>query len=229
MTAETVESGAMREFISRLARWQAFLHRHSAEGMSLEARRGLYGEISFLLLLIESGMPSARAVHAWTGCRRTSHDFQFESGHVEVKTTAASTPHAFHVSNATQLDPSGLPALFLHLIRVDEGEGAATTLPELVAAVSTRLEEQSRMSFADSLLEAGYVDAHHDLYAAPKYSIKSRRFFRVAQGFPMLVPESLPSGVEDVRYTVAVAACAPYEVIEHEVLQWISSSPEAEQ
>jgi hypothetical protein len=85
------------------------------------------------------------------------------------------------------------------------------------------------MSFEDGLLEAGYVDAHRDLYAAPKYSIKSRRFFRVAEGFPMLTPESLPSGVEDVRYTVAVAACAPYEVVGQEVLQWLSSNPEAEQ
>ncbi len=212
LKAAKTDQSAMREFISRLARWQAFLHRHPLDGLPLEVRRGLYGELSFIQFLFNHGLSPERVIAGWTGYQAASHDFQFASGHVEVKTSSASTPHVFRVSNASQLDDYGIPALFVHLVKVAEGEGGTTTLPDAVEKIRSVLDEHSRAVFDDGLLEAGYTDAHRGLYSTPRYSIQSRRFFRVRDGFPRLLVADLPSGVEDVRYGVAIAACAPFEV-----------------
>jgi hypothetical protein len=222
----TSETEAASIFVSRLVRWQAFLRKHDPGGLSLEQRRGLVGELILLQKLLLEGVSSESAVMAWTGCRGTNHDFQFSCASIEVKTTGSNTPHAFNVSNAGQLDDSGVEALFLHLVIVDESEGGAASLPELVQSVRLQLADAAAGEFDDSLREVGFLDVHSELYSSPRYTVRSNRYFHVVSGFPRLLGSTLPEGVEDVKYRVALAACTPFETQWQQIVDQIQSSPE---
>jgi hypothetical protein len=212
------EPEAVRTFISRLARWQTFLKKHEPGGLSLSERRGLFGELTVLQHLLSLGLDDQSAVAAWKGCRGANHDFQLLHGSIEVKTTSANTPHSFRVNNVGQLNDDGLEALFLNLISVDESEGGRISLPELVDQIRLMLSGSVPDMFEDSLLEAGYLEAHRTTYSFPRYSHRSSRYFRVTDAFPRLLAAALPVGVEDVTYAVAVAACTSFEENESLVL-----------
>ena len=226
LSSASSEPEAVRTFVSRLARWQAFLRRHEPEGLSREQRRGLFGELTFLQSLLSQPISGAAAVGAWKGCRGANHDFQFPAGSVEVKTTSASTPHSVHINNVSQLSDQGLNALFLHVITVEENDGGAISLPELVQMIRTELDGKAVEEFEESLVESGFLDIHQDAYASPRYSIRSKRFFQVSDGFPRLLPAALPSGVEDVKYAIAIAACKPFERDEQQALNQILAETE---
>jgi hypothetical protein len=38
------------------------------------------------------------------------------------------------------------------------------------------------------------------------------KFFEVAEGFPRLLQGNLPDGVGDLKYSVVVASCTPFEI-----------------
>ncbi|MCB9789040.1 MAG: PD-(D/E)XK motif protein [Deltaproteobacteria bacterium] len=212
------EGEAVRGFISGLARWQAFLRRHGSAGLTLEARRGLFGELFLLLkrVLPRTGAPAAIA--SWKGCTGASHDFQWRDGSIEVKTTSASTPHAFHVSSVQQLDMAGQGQLFIYFAVVDEAEAGDFSLPDLIEAFRQEFTQPALDAFEDCLVEAGYLEGMRQVYASPRYSVRRERFFRVDEGFPRLRESRLPQGVEAVRYEVAVSACSAWEVEATEAL-----------
>lgn len=215
------EPAAVRLLVSRLVRWQSFLRDHGPEGMSLQARRGLAGELCFLRdeLLPRIGEAGAQGWMGWSGA---NHDFQLHGSSIEIKTTVANTPHSFRVSNVGQLDDTSTPALHLCLTAISESENNGETLPEIVEAVRQILGTQAGDEFDDRLLQAGLIPAHYPLYATPRYSIRWRTLYRVADGFPRLRASSLPSGVEGVEYAVSVAACVPFAVDLAETLNSIT-------
>ena len=203
------EHHAVELFISRLSRWQAFLRRHGPEGLSLEARRGLMGELLTLrdILLPDIG---PTCVGAWTGPSRASHDYELPGGSLEVKTTTAATPSEFRVSNVLQLDDAHTKSLFLILVLVQEHESAGETLPEVVESLREDLSGEALDQFEDRLVDAGFLQGHLYLYQSPRYSLRSIRPFRVVEGFPRIVESTVPSGVTAVSYDVAVGACLAF-------------------
>ena len=217
----TDETEAVAQLVDRLRTWQEFLRRFGPQGLSREARRGLYGELVFLRDCLLRVLPGTEAVVAWTGPRRTPHDFQTPCGSVEVKTTAAATPHSFRVSNIRQLDDAGVPALYICVVQVDESEGGEETLPDAIDRLRSALGASAKQ-LNEPLINAGYIEVQRALYESPRYSIRSLRFFRVGDGFPRLLESDIPNGVESVSFSVAMAACADYACSDREVLATLS-------
>ena len=217
----TGEADAVYQLVDRLRIWQEFLRRFGAQGMSLEARRGLYGELVFLRDYLLKVLPGTDAVMAWSGPSRMVHDFQTRCGNVEVKTTSAASPHSFRVANIRQLDGRGVSALYLCVVKVDESEAGEESLPEAVDRLRSALGTGANQ-LDGPLITAGYIDAHRALYESPRYSIRSLRFFRVGDGFPRLLEPEIPNGVEGVSFSVALAACADFTSSDREVLETLA-------
>lgn len=212
------ETEAVRLFVARLSRWQTFLRRHGNHGLSQEERRGLIGELFLLRNHLLTRWDQESAISSWKGCRGANHDFQFLLGSIEVKTTSSNTPHSFHVANIRQLDSPGQGQLFVFFVLVEENEAGNVSLPEVIDSLRIKLEGVALEAFEDNLVEAGYLENQKQNYSSPRYSIRRERFFRVDEDFPRLLEESLPSGVEEVRYQVAIAACTPFEVFPPDVV-----------
>ncbi|MEW6513565.1 MAG: PD-(D/E)XK motif protein [Pseudomonadota bacterium] len=68
MDAEAAEGEEriLRAMLSRVRAWQEFM-RKGAQALSPEAEIGLVGELSFLRLIIEAGVPAVIAVESWVG------------------------------------------------------------------------------------------------------------------------------------------------------------------
>lgn len=213
------ERTAAAALLNRLHRWQKFLAA-GAGGLSPERQRGLYGELRVLHSHLITGLGAAAAVDGWRAPRATHQDFQFASGAVEVKTTTALQPQTVRIASERQLDDTGIPALFLLVVVLDEREveGEATnmsdTLPGVVALLRQDLahDEGAAMVFEDRLLESGYLEADSPRYESRRLTVRDEHIYRVVTGFPRLIETSLPPGIGDVGYALSLASAAPFAV-----------------
>lgn len=96
------EREAVTRMMSRLHEWQIFFRRVSADGLSDEAQRGLYGELVFLRSLISEGLSGQ--LQCWRGPAGANQDFQFANCAIEVKVTVGLQDQRLEVSNERQLD-----------------------------------------------------------------------------------------------------------------------------
>jgi hypothetical protein len=213
----TTPADRANAFLGQLARWQKFLTA-SIVGLSEEKQRGLWGELAFMRdrLLPLHG---PRVVAGWKGPEEAHQDFQYPGGAIEVKATLAKQPQIVRITSERQLDESGWPLLILTVLALEMRERAGETLPQLIASIRSALSSDpaSREQFEDGLLLVGYHDAHVGRYADRGYLVRSETYLRVREGFPSLRERTLPSGVGEVSYGLAVAACVDYSMSETEV------------
>ncbi len=213
VTART-EASAVEAFIARFERWQQFFTRSGPAGLGEEAQRGLYGELWFIGNCLMETLDHLSAVSAWTGYGSTAQDFQLRDVAVEVKATTAKQPQHLSIASERQLDDTGVEALFLFHLSLDVRQGGDRTLPLLVDTLRATLGEHTvaRGVFEESLLMAGFIDAHRDRYDHTAYTVRQASVFHVRDDFPRLVESRLPGGVGNVRYSVAVSECTRFAV-----------------
>jgi len=203
--------------LGRLRRWQKFLAAGAA-GLSLEQQRGLYGELHMLREHLLPGLGAEAAVAGWLAPQRTHQDFQLASGAVEVKTTTAKQPQSVRIASERQLDSAGIPALFLHVVVLDEREVESVLpvvgegLPDVVRDLRQQLRTTAAAAetFEDRLLDAGYLEADAPRYEHRRFALRGEHTYRVRSSFPRLVETNLPTGIGDVSYALSLAACEPF-------------------
>ncbi len=187
-------------------RWHAFWARQSA-GLTLQAMRGLVGELTFLEFAVRAH--GNRVVHSWTGPEAQDHDFQ--AGHAvafEVKTSSR-TPYQIEC-NLNQLDRGLFERLYLVCFRVRTAE-SGLSLPDQVMRVASTLQgdDAALMLFEEKLGMAGYRRADEAEYAGHRFDVGSAEVFVVDAGFPAITFASFATPpdmrVLDVRYTLEVS------------------------
>ncbi|MGY1988057.1 PD-(D/E)XK motif protein [Blastococcus sp. SYSU DS0669] len=206
---------AVKALASRLESWQELFRALSRRGLGDLERRGLFAELMILRDDILPHVPPAAAIAAWTGPLRKNQDFQLPGVALEVKATAGLNPLGFVVSNERELDEQGAGRLHLVHVSLDERRGGdGVTLNDLVADVEALLSTHpaAPQVFLTRLARAGYVKGDKGLYSEPRYRMRSRRYYDIQGSFPRITERDLREGVGQVRYTVTLAACAPYEV-----------------
>lgn len=210
---------AVAALFGRLRRWQQFLLAAKA-GLSLEQERALWGELHVALTHMLPVFGPAVVVEAWKAPAAAHQDFQFSSGSLEVKTTAAKQPQSVRITSERQLDDTGVGVLFLHVIALDErdvapeGSTSGQSLPALIAKLRNALaiDPVALANFEDRLLDAGYLDIHSARYEGRRRTIRQEWTFHVKDGFPRLTEHELPEGVGDVAYALSLAACFPFTI-----------------
>lgn len=217
LTATTEQAAA--ELFGRLKLWQQFL-KTWREGMSLESRRGLWGELYFLHTKLLPAIGATAAVASWKAGNAAHQDFQLLHAAVEVKTTSAKQPQSVRITSERQLDETGVGTLFLNVVVVDEREVGMSagvsgqTLPALVAALRLELagDPSTLAMLNDLLFHRGWLDEHAERYETHRLTLREELAFRVDSGFPRLVEVDLPYGVGDVNYALSLPACKPFQV-----------------
>jgi hypothetical protein len=222
---------AIQELLGRLNRWQQFLSVGRSE-LSPEAQRALWGELHVLRLHILPAFGTSDSIAAWRAPTASHQDFQFAGGALEVKTTSAKQPHTIRITSERQLDSTGIPALYLHVVIVDEREVAVntgtqkgTTLSEVVSFLRNVLSTDAAAlrRFEDELLTVGYLDAHAPRYESRRYALRREITYEVTGAFPRITEVGLPAGVGDVNYGLTLAACGPFIVPIKAAVRHISS------
>ena len=88
----------------RFEHWRQMLQSIAEAGLTPEARRGLFGELTILRDHLLPAMPAADAVRAWTGPAAANQDFQLPDAAIEVKTSSGKEPQTIVISNERELD-----------------------------------------------------------------------------------------------------------------------------
>lgn len=209
--------GQPREAVRRvLHRWSWFWSVPS-QGLSGEEAIGLFAELWFLEQWIARF--DAAVLRAWTGPFKDRHDFKWPTVSVEVKATRAPAQGAprHRISTLDQLDAPEQGDLYLFSLRVTPDPIGRHLLPDLVERLAQRFggELETTELWNERLARARYSPAHADRYREP-VRIVAQELFRVEHGFPRIIrttfPGGVPAGVDDIGYTVNLAACQPFRV-----------------
>jgi hypothetical protein len=197
--SEAGEEAVLRAMLSRVRAWQEFM-RKTPRGLSPEAEIGLAGELTFLGILLDAGVPAGTAVESWLGPTGGIQDFEIGTGAVEVKSTLSTIGFPAKIGSLEQLDDSFRSPLFLAGVRFVQGAGGCT-LGEIADSLAGRLSMDSggTADFLDRLVAAGFPPAHFDRYTR-RFSLASLRLLEVADGFPRFVLGGVAEAIRKVSY-----------------------------
>lgn len=194
--------------------WKFFFEKQENEILSVSAQKGLFGELHFLKDVLFEKYTFAESVYYWTGSDRTNHDFQLKNNAVEVKTTSTKQHKKFTISSEKQLDCTGLEHLYLALFAINiHSNMPDRTLPSYIREIYTQIQDDpiASFQFQIKLAKYGYNELLAEKYALG-FSVFEMKFFEVIEDFPRLLQKNLPDGVGDLKYSVVVAACTPFEI-----------------
>lgn len=214
-SAEAAESSgsALSRAIQRTLRWHHLLRGGSPDGLTLEEQRGLVAELATLRDLADRLGPLT-AVESWKGPEGSAKDFELPTMLVEVKARRGASHPKITISSDVQLEDVEGFALYLRVLDVDTAM-ASTGLTlldhvEMTAAVFA-FDPAAVELWEQRLASTGFDAEGSDERRV--WKIGQSRTYEVAEGFPRLIPP-LPDGVGDLRYSISLQACAPYEVAE---------------
>lgn len=205
-TRSGVDEGRLAAAVlGRIDHWRTLLERDAA-GLGEAVLRGLIGELLVLEQQVLAALPLRQAVAAWTGPRGSPQDFLLPNGtRIEVKTIGRDARTA-RVNGLAQLD-AGADPLVLAVVRV-EATGAsahdALTVPMLVMRLRDRIsaDPDALADFESALACAGWHDdPSHDAFRVRLIAIQAHE---VGPLFPRLTAGSVPAGIEDADYTIAL-------------------------
>jgi len=197
-----------------LNEWKFFFERLDYQILSVAEQKGLYAELTFLKNFLFKKFSFTDALRYWTGADRTNHDFQMGSIAVEIKATSSKQPKKFSVSSERQLDNTGLDHLYLLLFSLNTHDN--TTVQTLVSLIGEiyemiKADPVAAYQYQIKLNKYGFNAAFGNRYETG-FSLTGLQTFEVSAGFPGIFPRSLPTGVGDVKYTVAAVACEQFEI-----------------
>ncbi|MCY0927009.1 PD-(D/E)XK motif protein [Streptomyces sp. H27-H1] len=217
---------ALSAAVARFGRWQDLLRVVGTDGLSVEARRGLYGELLLLGDTLIAELSQSEAVDAWTGPTGANQDFQLPDVAIETKASTSKRPRNIRIASERQLDDTGTPALLLALAQLDERRGGSgESLNRRVEHIRQQLTNSAaRVRFDGLLIQAGYLPAHRDRYDEPRYTVRDLRFWHVREGFPRLTESDLPEGVGDCSYHVSTSGLDAFRAQIDEVREMIGGA-----
>ena len=220
------ERAGVGRFLARLSDWQRILMRLAPGVLSRENQQGLWGELWTLREVAGPVTGFSTAVRAWRGPLGADQDIQLPGAALEVKTSTAHALERLMIASERQLDVSQDIQLALIALSLDARPDHGETLPEMVRKARSAAADAGCLQPLDERLQLyGYRDEDADSYADVGYTVRSRMQFRVADNFPRVVSGDLKPGVTDVRYSVAVAACAPFQMGQADLADLLRTSP----
>lgn len=200
-----------------LSRWRRFWSGVPNNALGLEQQVGLFGEVYFLSRWLSMALGPSKAVATWRGPGGARNDFELPGLGIEAKTTRrVDAAHVIHGLDQL-LEPVG-GALLLFGLSVRDEASATESLPRLVAEMRGRLADDADAlaAFETLVYMAGYDDRLEAEYAKLLLRVRSEALYRVTEGFPRLVPNSiaggLPPGVDAVTYELRLDAASGWIV-----------------
>lgn len=201
-------------FLRRLIRWSEFLRRKRPEILSLEAIKGLIGELLFLEERLAPAFSWDDAIASWKGPEDAPQDFSIHEIAIEVKCQSGGTTPSVKITSAEQLTPQ-LPDAYLIVYTITTAErenNLGFSLNDLVERIRVSLEmasENTRERFEELLFLADYT--MREEYDDPKFMRIAAKCYKISDHFPRILLSAIPAGIERVSYSLKLEQCKPFE------------------
>jgi hypothetical protein len=224
ISEETNEKKIIREVLNRFEKWKSLFNKIGLQGLRPEEQRGLFGELYFLRKFLQTNNDFLSVISTWTGTEKQIRDFQSGSWAVEVKTTHGNNHQKVHISSERQLDTTNLEVLFLYHISLEQQQNSGESLNDIVDSVTDilRAEAIALNKFKSKIYEVGYFDLQRKLYETIGYHIRQDLFYKVEHDFPRIEENDIHIGVGDVKYTIIISQCTPFQISETKVFDTVT-------
>lgn len=207
------EDDALRLLLEALAQWKHLLQPARPEHLTLEALRGLLGELWFGFRYLGSRATAETILAAWTGPLGAPQDFNFVSDKAFEVKAVRSNAIAVRISSAQQLDPlhKDLRLVVVTLEDCHPTHPDGLQLPKLVdsirASLSASPNAQARF---EQVLREYPVDTADPFYLEHCFRAVTHREYAVSDNFPAIRASTLAPGVREVRYSLDLAVLATF-------------------
>lgn len=200
----------LRTVSNIIFQWLKLFERAVSSVLSPQSEKGLFGELTLLRLLAREGYVLDGLLSAWEGPLFGDVDFSFPTAKLEVKLSSSKHP-SLKISSERQLDISTGKRLFLFFYLVNESSTSGETLVDLIDDIRGIMSGHPVIiaRFEGKLLAYGYTEDDRARYIK-KFSLRHEKVFRIEEGFPRIVPDTLVSGLYNVNYEIEISACEPY-------------------
>lgn len=214
------EPEAVSLFLTRTWRWHHLLRGGLDQKLTKEEQKGLIGELLVIEKLLLPNLSPCDAVAAWTGPLGAPKDFEIGRLCIEAKARRGAATPFITISSEHQLDTSGVDALYLHVVELD---GAIGEAPDAltVTLVADRVRERISIHDVDAaylferlLMSSGF--RWEDDYKDSRWIEGISSIFEVRDAFPRITSTAVPSGVSNIKYSIALKDCIAFRVVPDE-------------
>jgi len=200
-----------------LRTWQWFWANRRSP-LSRDEIIGLLAELWFL----DRWLPLPGGIDHWTGPDGDRHDFVHRLISVEVKGTQVhhDGPARHRISRLDQMEDPESGQLYLFSLQVIPDRLASNSLANVRERVAMKLDQDAAglAMFNQRLAQAGWNPMHEDEYR-DGWRVVGEELYVVGETFPRVVrssfSEGIPPGVDEVTWTLDLAACGAYRVAAH--------------
>lgn len=225
------ESDAVSIALRRTWRWHHLLRGGKSGLLSPSEQKGLIGELLVLKRFLVPRLPSAVAVAAWMGPLGSPKDFEVGGLAIEAKARRGSARPTVAINSEYQLDSDGVDSLFLHVVDLSvasENTAESFSVSDLAACTRSHLlaNDPSVEGVFDALLTAAGLREEDD-YSDSLWVESRSRIYSVTCNFPRISASATPSGVEDIKYLVALDRCEPFEIEDSQLIEMIAALGES--
>lgn len=205
---------ASKIFISTYVKWNVFFMKSSERGLSKERIIGLWGELSYLLHLLQTAGPIPnvnKILKSWVGPYDAAHDFEFPDMSIEVKTKLFNST-AIKISSEYQLEESENKSLELAVLSVVEDEGGLTMKDLFLLIKDIILNNNGDFVLLLTTLEKETLNEERlSKFSDFKFSRKKLETFDCCKiGFPKITKSELAESISEVKYSLDVKHLAEY-------------------
>ncbi len=220
------ETEAVSLALTRTWRWRHLLRGGRSLLLTPEEQKGLIGELLVLERLLLPQLGAAAAVGAWHGPLDAPKDFEVGRVAIEAKAHRGGATPLVSITSEDQLDESGVDALFLYVVELNEVPQEADdgmTVTDMAEHVRERIFalDPGAAGALESLLTAAGLRMEDD-YSDYHWLEGASQLYRVVDGFPRIARAELRSGVSHVRYSVSLPECEPFVTTESDLIEMLA-------
>ena len=192
--------------------WRELLERELNQGLSLEKRVGLFGE---LWVLRQVAAISHKAVNCWVGPTGARHDFMIADLALEIKASSSRRGRFAEIHGVDQLEPYPGTELYLCFVRLERVPAGGQSIPDVVGEILASGVSSSELW--KRLWLVGYDETQADQEAAERFRVVEERYYLVGPEFPRIIPASFvgeraPSGVTKLTYEIDLSLDRPQAI-----------------
>lgn len=196
----------------RLEQWVKFLAIARSKLIPIKTQLGLIGELSFLKLLLNTGVDPKVVLEKWRGPEGSAHDFVLSKSWYEVKGHVTEDRHV-KISNEYQLDSDERIPLYLMVFDLEESDRGQNIVDLAKEIITTWFQEdaEAKAVFERKLLELKFniMENYENL---GRYDVVGMQKYEVRDKFPRIIPSKLPESIEYVKYELNLDGIADFVV-----------------
>jgi len=197
-----------------LDRWHNFFKRKWDTKLTIEEEMGLFGELYYINKWLEFfPQEPPLIIKDWKGPLKNRIDFVTKNCGIEIKTVTPKIRDEIKISNEKQLEINPvIDTLFLYVLKVEVNDSTGNSLQNMIETIEEQLINRApslAVKFKDLLLEVGVIS---DDYDKNYFFVHEELGYIATAEFPKLTSENLPTGINNVSYSIDLSHCKSFKV-----------------